>query len=148
MPEVLEVGGGERLSWSLTSAMPGTSLDELCTWPAPAGLRGLAREAAGLLRALHSWPVPAELAVIPRRPVSGPGPLRRAVAELVLLPPSSALSLIPAASKLPFVDHGVLGAGRRRACGTSAAWQATATCCCTETSTSATSWSTAARSAR
>ena len=114
VPEVLEVGGDERLSWSLTSAMPGTPLDELCTWPAPAGLRGLAREAAGLLRALHSWPVPAELAVALGLPVAGPDPLRRAGAELVLLPPAAALGLFPAASQLPFVDHSVLDAAAGR----------------------------------
>jgi aminoglycoside phosphotransferase (APT) family kinase protein len=114
VPEVLEVGGDERLSWSLTSAMPGTPLDQLCTWPAPAGLRGLAREAAGLLRTLHSWPVPAELAGMLRRPVADPDPLRRAGAELVLLPTASALGLIPVASRLPFVDHGVLDAAAAR----------------------------------
>jgi len=110
VPEVLDLGGDERLSWSLASALPGTPLDELCTWPAPAGLRGLARQAAGLLRTLHSWPVPAELARTLRRPAALPGLLRRAGAELVLLPPSSVLGLIPVASRLPFVDHGVLGA--------------------------------------
>jgi hypothetical protein len=45
---VLDLGGDERLSWSLTSALPGTPLEERCGWPAPAGLRGLARQAAGL----------------------------------------------------------------------------------------------------
>lgn len=114
VPEVLALGGDERLSWSLTSAMPGAPLDELCTWPAPAGLRGLVREAAGLLRALHSWPVPAELAGPLRRPVADPDPLRRAGAELVLLPTSSALGLIPAARQLPFMDHGVLDAAAAR----------------------------------
>ena len=114
VPEVLEAGEDERLSWSLTSAMPGTPLEERCTWPAPAGLRGLVREAAGLLRALHSWPVPAALAGTLRRPVPDPGPLRRAGAELVLLPPSSAAGLIPAAKQLPFVDHGLLSAAAGR----------------------------------
>ena len=114
VPEVLEAGGDERLSWSLTSAMPGTPLEELCTWPAPAGLRGLVREAAGLLRALHSWPVPAELAGTLRCLVTGREPLRRAGTELVLLPPSSALGLIPAARQLPFADHGVLDAAAAR----------------------------------
>jgi aminoglycoside phosphotransferase (APT) family kinase protein len=114
VPEVLEVGGDERLSWSLTSAMPGTPLEERFTWPAPAGLRGLAREAAGLLRALHSWPVPAGLAGTLRRPVADPDPLRRAGAELVLLPPSSAVGLIPQARRLPFVDHDVLAAAAAR----------------------------------
>lgn len=114
VPEVLDLGGDDRLSWSLTTAMPGTPLEEMCTWPAPAGLRGLAREAAGLLRALHSWPVPAGLAGTLRRPVTDPDPLRRAGAELVLLPPSSALGLVPVARRLPFVDHGVLGAAAAR----------------------------------
>jgi aminoglycoside phosphotransferase (APT) family kinase protein len=94
--------------------MPGTPLDERFTWPAPAGLRGLVREAAGLLRALHSWPVPAELAGMLRRPVASPDPLRRAGAELVLLPPSSALGLIPAVRQLPFTDYGVLDAAAAR----------------------------------
>ena len=114
VPQVLEAGGDERLSWSLTSAMPGTPLEELSTWPAPAGLRGLAREAAGLLRALHSWPVPADLAGTLRRPVADPDPLRRAGAELVLLPPTAALGLIPVARQLPFTDHGVLNAAAAR----------------------------------
>ena len=86
----------------------------LCTWPAPAGLRGLAREAAGLLRALHSWPVPADLAGMLARPAADPDPLRRAGAELVLLPPSSVLGLIPVARQLPFTDHGVLDAAAGR----------------------------------
>lgn len=94
VPEVLDLGGDERLSWSLTTAMPGTPLDELCTWPAPPGLRDLARQAAGLLRALHSWPVPAGLARTLRGPVADPDPLCRAGAELVLLPPAAALVLI------------------------------------------------------
>jgi len=110
VPEVLDCGGDERLSWSLTAAVPGTPLDGLCTWPAPDGLRDIAREAARLLRALHSWPVPADLAGTLRRPIADPDPLRRAGAELVLLPPSSALGLIPAARQLPFTDHGVLDA--------------------------------------
>jgi aminoglycoside phosphotransferase (APT) family kinase protein len=114
VPEVLDLGGDERLSWSLTTAVPGVPLEQLCTRPAPAELRGLAREAAGLLRALHSWPVPADLAQLLRRPVADPDPLRRAGAELVLLPPSSALGLVPAARRLPFVDHGVLDAAAAR----------------------------------
>jgi hygromycin-B 7''-O-kinase len=119
VPEVLDCGGDERLSWSLTAAVPGTPLDGLCTRPAPAGLRDIAREAAGLLRALHSWPVPEELARLLRCPVADPDPLRRAGAEVVLLPPSSALGLIPVAAQLPFVDHGVLdaAAGRMRDLG-------------------------------
>jgi aminoglycoside phosphotransferase (APT) family kinase protein len=117
VPEVLDCGGDERLSWSLTAAAPGTPLDRLCTWPGPAGLRDIAREAAGLLRALHSWPVPADLAGTLRCPVADPDPLRRAGAELVLLPPSSALGLVPAAAQLPFVDHGVLDAAAGRLAG-------------------------------
>jgi hypothetical protein len=116
VPEVLDCGGDDRLSWSLTAAVPGTPLGGLCTWPAPAGLRDIAREAAGLLRALHSWPVPADLAGMLGCLVADPDPLRRAGAELVLLPPSSALGLIPAARQLPFVGRGVLdaAAGRMR----------------------------------
>lgn len=114
VPDVLDLGGDDRLAWSLTGAVPGTPLDRLCTWPAPAGLRDIARETAGLLRALHSWTVPADLARMLARPVADPDPLRRAGAELVLLPPSSALGLIPAARQLPFVDHGVLDAAAGR----------------------------------
>jgi hypothetical protein len=119
VPEVLDCGGDERLSWSLTSAVPGTPLDGLCTWPAPAGLRDIARDAACLLRSLHSWPVPADLAGMLAGPVADPDPLRRAGAELVLLPPSSALGLIPVVRQLPFTDHGVLdaAAGRMRHLG-------------------------------
>jgi Phosphotransferase enzyme family len=72
VPEVLDCGGDDRLSWSLTAAMPGTPLGCLCVQPAPAGLRDLAREAAALLRALHSWPVPGELAEMLRRPGEDP----------------------------------------------------------------------------
>ena len=114
VPEVLDCGGDDRLSWSLAAEAPGTPLDGLCTWPAPAGLRGLARDAAGLLRALHSWPVPADLAGMLARRAADPDPLRRAGAELVLLPPSSALGLIPVARQLPFTDHGVLDAAAGR----------------------------------
>jgi len=114
VPEVLGRGGDDQLSWSLTAAMPGTPLGDLCTWPAPPRLRDIAMEAAGLLRALHAWPVPAELAAMLRRPVSDPDPLRRAGAEPVLLPPSSALGLVPVARQLPFVDAGVLDAAAQR----------------------------------
>jgi aminoglycoside phosphotransferase (APT) family kinase protein len=114
VPEVLDCGGDERLSWSLTAAVPGTPLDGLCTWPAPAGLRDISREAAGMLRALHSWPVPGDLAGMLASPGADPDLLRRAGAELVLLPPSSALGLIPVARQLPFVDHGVLDAAAGR----------------------------------
>jgi aminoglycoside phosphotransferase (APT) family kinase protein len=114
VPEVLDCGGDDRLSWSLTAAMAGTPLADLCVPPGPAGLRDLAREAAVLLRALHSWPVPGELAEIVRRPGEDPDPLRRAGSELVLLPPSSVLGLIPLAGQLPFVDHGVLDAAAAR----------------------------------
>lgn len=118
VPEVLDCGGDDRLSWSLTAAVPGTPLDGLCTWPPPAGLRDIAREAAALLRTLHSWPVPVDLAGMLASPAADPDPLRRAGAELVL-PPSSALGLIPVARQLPFVDHGVLdaAAGRMRDLG-------------------------------
>jgi aminoglycoside phosphotransferase (APT) family kinase protein len=114
VPRVLDCGGDERLSWSLTAAMPGTPLEDLCTCSAPAELRAIVREATGLLRALHSWPVPVDLASVLRRPVADAEPLRRAGAELVLLPPSSALGLIPVARQLPFVDHGVLEAAVAR----------------------------------
>ena len=46
--------------------------------------------------------------------MTDPDPLRRAGAELVLLPPGSALGLISAAGSLPFVDHGVLDAAAAR----------------------------------
>jgi aminoglycoside phosphotransferase (APT) family kinase protein len=71
--------------------------------------RAAAREAAGLLRTLHAWPVPAELATLLRRPATMTDPLRRAGAELVP-PPAVALALIPLVRQLPFVDHGVLDA--------------------------------------
>jgi aminoglycoside phosphotransferase (APT) family kinase protein len=114
VPEVLDCGGGDRLSWSLTAAMPGTPLADLCVPPAPPGLRDLAREVATLLRALHSWPVPEDLAEMLRRPEQALDPLRRAGSELVVLPPSSVLGLIPLAGQLPFVDHGVLDAAAER----------------------------------
>jgi aminoglycoside phosphotransferase len=117
VPEVLEVGGDDRLAWSLTATVPGTPLDVLATWPAPAGLREPCREAAGLLRALHSWPVPADVAGLLDRPMAEADPLRRAGAELVLMPPSAALGLIPVAGRLPFVDHGVLAAAAERLAG-------------------------------
>jgi phosphotransferase family enzyme len=46
VPQILDCGGDERLSWSLTAAVPGTPFDELCPWPAPDGPRDIAREAA------------------------------------------------------------------------------------------------------
>ena len=113
VPEVLDCGGDDRLSWSLTAEMPGTAYERLCVRPASPGLRDLAREVAALLRALHSWPVPQELAAMLKRP-EDPDPLRRAGSELVLLPPSAALGLIPLAGQLPFVDHGVLDAAAER----------------------------------
>jgi aminoglycoside phosphotransferase (APT) family kinase protein len=113
VPEVLDCGGDDRLSWSLTAEMPGTAYEHLCVQPASSGLRGLAREVAALLRALHSWPVPQELAAMLKRP-EDLDPLHRAGSELVLLPPSAALGLIPLAGQLPFVDHGVLDAAAER----------------------------------
>ena len=115
VPEVLACGGDDQLSWSLTTAMPGTAYEHLFVQPAPAGLRDLAREAAALLRVLHSWPVPGKLAGLLRRPGTDSDPLRCAGAELV--PSASrALRLIPLAGQLPFVDRGVLeaAAGRLR----------------------------------
>lgn len=114
VPEVLDCGGGDRLSWSLTAAMPGTPLADLCVPPAHPRLRDLAREVATLLRALHSWPVPEDLAEMLRRPEQATDPLRRAGSELVVLPPSSVLGLIPLAGQRPFVDHGVLDAAAER----------------------------------
>jgi aminoglycoside phosphotransferase (APT) family kinase protein len=113
VPEVLDRGGDDRLSWSLTAAMPGTAYEHLCVQPAPAGLRDLVREVAALLRALHSWSVPGELAEMLKRPGTDPDPLHRAGSELVL-PTSQALRLIPLAGQLPFVDHGVLDAAAAR----------------------------------
>jgi aminoglycoside phosphotransferase (APT) family kinase protein len=77
-------------------------------------LRDLAREVATLLRMLHSWPVPEDLAEMLRRPQQATDPLRRAGSELVVLPPSSVLGLIPLARQLPFVDYGVLDAAAER----------------------------------
>jgi aminoglycoside phosphotransferase (APT) family kinase protein len=113
VPEVLDLGGDDRLSWSLTAAMPGIAYEQLCVQPERPGLRDLARETAALLRALHSWPVPRELAETLNRPGEEPDPLRRAGSELVP-PSSSALGLIPAARQLPFVDQGVLDAAAER----------------------------------
>ncbi len=113
VPEVLDCGGDDRLSWSLTAAMPGTEYERLCAQPAPPGLRDLAREVAAVLRALHSWSVPEDLTEMLRYPEKAPDPLHRAGCELVL-PPSPALGLIPLAGQLPFVDHGVLDAAAGR----------------------------------
>jgi aminoglycoside phosphotransferase (APT) family kinase protein len=113
VPAILDYGGDDQLSWSLTTAMPGTAYEHLCVQPAPAGLRDLAREVAALLQTLHSWPVPRELAEMLRLPKEYQDPLHRAGSELVL-PPSSARGLIPLASQLPFVDHGVLNAAAAR----------------------------------
>lgn len=114
VPEVLDCGGDDRLSWSLTTAMPGTEYERVCVHPGPPGLRHLAREVA----ALHSWSVPADLAEMLRDPEKDRDPLHRAGSELVLSP-SSTLGLIPLAGQLPFVDHGVLeaAAGRLRELG-------------------------------
>ena len=114
VPEVLDGGGDDRLSWSLTAGMPGAAYEHLCVQPAPPRLRDLAREVAALLRALHSWSVPGDLADLLRHPGEDPDPLRRAGSELVLRPPSAVLGLIPVARQLPFVDHGVLDAAAER----------------------------------
>jgi hygromycin-B 7''-O-kinase len=114
VPRVLDCGGDERLSWSLTAARPGVPFEQLCADPAPPGVRDLARQSAVLLRALHSWPVPGDLAWQLSRPRTDPDPLRRAGAELVVLPGSAALGLIPLAMELPYVDHGVLDAAAGR----------------------------------
>ena len=114
VPEVLDGGGDDRLSWSLTAGMPGAAYEHLCVQPAPPRLRDLAREVAALLRALHSWSVPGDLADLLRHPGEDPDPLRRAGSELVLTPPSAVLGLIPLARQLPFVDHGVLDAAAER----------------------------------
>jgi hypothetical protein len=115
VPEVLDLGGDDQLSWSLTTAMPGTALEHLYVPSAPAGLRDLAREAAALLRALRSWPVPGKLAELLRYPETDP--LRRAGAELV---PSAknAMRLIPLAGQLPFCRPRRAGCGRRTPQGT------------------------------
>jgi len=114
VPEVLDGGGDDRLSWSLTAGMPGAAYEHLCVQPAPPRLRDLAREVAALLRALHSWAVPGDLADLLRHPGEDPDPLRHAGSELVLMPPSAVLGLIPLARQLPFVDHGVLDAAAER----------------------------------
>jgi aminoglycoside phosphotransferase (APT) family kinase protein len=114
VPEVLDCGGDDRLSWSLTAAMPGTAYEHLCVQPAPAGLRNLAVEVAALLRTLHAWSVPGDLADLLRYPGEDLDPLRRSGSELVLMPPSAVLGLIPLAGQLPFVDHGVLNAAAER----------------------------------
>jgi aminoglycoside phosphotransferase (APT) family kinase protein len=112
VPEVLGHGGDDRLSWSLTAAMPGIPLADVATTPVPAGLRDLAKETARLLRTLHDWRVPADLPSTLGLPCRT-DPLRLAGAELVL-PASSAIGLIPLARQLPFVDHGVLDAAAER----------------------------------
>jgi hygromycin-B 7''-O-kinase len=91
----------------------GTTYEELCARRAAGSLRDLAREVAALLRDLHSWPVPADVAEMLRRPGEDPDPLRRAGAVLAL-PPMAALGLIPLAGQLPFVDRGVLSAAAER----------------------------------
>jgi hypothetical protein len=99
VPEVLDCGGDDRLSWSLTAAMPGTDYERRCVQPAPAGLRDLAREVAEMLRTLHSWPVPRDLAEMLESPEGDPDPLRRAGCrfrshsrKVLLVPTSSEFS--------------------------------------------------------
>ncbi|HEY3651420.1 MAG TPA: phosphotransferase [Streptosporangiaceae bacterium] len=82
VPEVLDRGGDDRLSWSLTTGMPDLLLS-IC-------------------------------ACSQRLPGEDPDPLRRAGSEVVLMPPSAVLGLIPLAGQLPFVDHGVLDAAGER----------------------------------
>jgi aminoglycoside phosphotransferase (APT) family kinase protein len=82
VPEVLDCGGNDRLSWSLAAAMPGTAYEHLCVQPAPAGLRDLAMEVAALLRALHAWSVPGDVADLLRYPGEDLDPLRRSGSEL------------------------------------------------------------------
>jgi aminoglycoside phosphotransferase (APT) family kinase protein len=114
VPEVLDCGGDDRLSWSLTAGMPGTAYEHLCVQPAPPGLRNLARGVAAMLRALHAWSVPGDLADLLTYPGEDLDPLRRSGSELVLMPPSAVLGLIPLAGQLPFVDHGTLNAAAER----------------------------------
>lgn len=114
VPHVLECGGDDRLAWALSAPLPGTPLERLAASPGPVPLREVLREAAGLLRILHSWPVPTALAGTLREPRTGSDALRRAGSEVVMLPPSSALGLFPVAAQLPFVDRGVLDAAAAR----------------------------------
>ena len=46
VPEVLDCGGDDRLSWSLAAGMPRAAYEHLCVQPAPPRLRDLAREVA------------------------------------------------------------------------------------------------------
>jgi aminoglycoside phosphotransferase (APT) family kinase protein len=78
VPEILDCGGDDRLSWSLAAGMPGAAYEHLCVQPAPPRLRDLAREVAALLRALHSWSVPGDLADLLRQPGEDPDPKRLA----------------------------------------------------------------------
>lgn len=116
VPEILDYGGDSRLAWSLSAPVPDGPLDGLCTLPVPAGARELAREVAGLLRTLHSCPVPDEFAAMLTS--AEEDPLRSAGSEFALMPPSDALGLVPVPvavrHRLHLQPHRVLAARPRR----------------------------------
>jgi hypothetical protein len=58
--------------------------------------------------------VPKKLARQLTLPAEDSDPLRRTGSELVLLPPSAALGLLPLARQLPFADHGLLDEAAER----------------------------------
>ena len=109
VPEVLDQGGDEVLSWSLSKAIPGQPLSELCHGSEARGTRPLLRQTATWLRALHAWAPPAALLddLCPRSATAG-GMMTVIGSDLVVLGHARIGELMNLARRVPFVDEKVV----------------------------------------
>jgi aminoglycoside phosphotransferase (APT) family kinase protein len=115
-PEILGHGsaddGGQPLRWTLTRRLTGQPVD--LTWPglSRAARRSAVARLADMLRVLHDWRPPAEVARLVRdRPALDLGSSESIVgADMNALPLPRAQALAGFAARLPFVDAGLVRA--------------------------------------
>jgi len=118
-PEVLDAGealiDGQRLTWSLTRRLTGTTL--LDAWPdlSASGRRDAARSFADALRALHTWRVPASLVASLSFPMSDTLHTSTDVigASMHPLPVERVRMLLDALSRVEGVDSALVQAAAR-----------------------------------
>ena len=115
-PRVDDCGRDDELSWAVSPLVAGTSLSDLWRTAPEDQLRELTRQSAEILRALHAWAPPADLATMLRQARQLPEADALSLAGVLAAPthPVHQETLVAFLRSTPFVDGDLLDAAAER----------------------------------
>ncbi len=124
-PRVRAVGGDGVVSWALADRVVGATLADVWADADPAQRRRLIARLMHVLRDLHDWTPPTDLAPpLDDPPAASEDALAIVGRSVVPLPPARVRRVIAFARTLPFVDGAVLDAADDRTRDLADAWPA------------------------